>query len=388
MKLAILGSRGIPASYGGFETFAEELAVRLVKRGIEVTVYCEGGEEGGEATYQGVNLVHIRTPHLGPLTTIIFDLLCLWHARKAYDVVYMLGYATSIFCFIPRLWGSEVWINMDGVEWARSKWGALAKLWLRTMEAVAMWTPDKLIADADGILQHLQSRHVRHPPVSVIPYGAPVIKVAPDVGLLEEWQLTTGQYYLVVCRLEPENSVKEIVKGYLQSKSEHPLVIVGSIDPATEYVKELLLLNNTRTRFIGPVYDKRKLQALRFHAFAYFHGHTVGGTNPSLLEALGCGNLVAAHDNRFNREVAGGIATYFQNDHDIAECISRLEYCPQEQLSRVKTMAHERINNRYSWDRITDTYCLNFPQQLPLPAGGRSVVTTKPIIEKRLRFHT
>lgn len=388
MKLAILGSRGIPAKYGGFETFAEELAVRLVKRGIEVTVYCEAGEGVEEDTYQGVRLVHIRTPRLGPLTTIIFDLLCLWHARKAFDVVYMLGYATSIFCFIPRLWGCKVWINMDGVEWARSKWGTLAKLWFKMMEAVAMWTPDKLIADAEGILKHLQSRHARLPAVSVIPYGAPVINVAPDVGPLEEWQLTSGKYFLVVCRLEPENSVREIVKGYLQSKSEHTLVVVGSIDPATEYVKELLLLNHGRIRFIGPVYDKRKLQTLRYHAFAYFHGHTVGGTNPSLLEALGCGNLVIAHDNVFNREVAGGMATYFHQEHDIAGSIRALESFSQEQLKRMKVMAQERIINAYSWDQISDTYCLNFPQQLPQPSGSGAMVTTKTIIEKQLRFHT
>ncbi|KAB0670415.1 glycosyltransferase family 1 protein [Oryzomonas sagensis] len=356
MRLAILGTRGIPACYGGFETFAEELSVRLVQQGGEVTVYCEAGAGSAAETYRGVHLVHIKAPRLGPLTTIIFDVLCLWHARKAFDVVYMLGYGASIFCFLPRLWGSTVWINMDGVEWARSKWGPMAKLWFRLMEALAMWTPDRVITDAQGILRHLQSRHARIPPASVIPYGATVVKEAPDARMLQEWQLMPGRYYLVVCRLEPENSVREIVKGYLQSGSAHPLVVVGNIAPATDHVKVLLQLKNERVRFIGPVYDRRMLQALRYHALGYFHGHTVGGTNPSLLEALGCGNLIIAHDNIFNREVAGEAATYFHRHQDIAQRIRALESSSPEQRDRLKTLAQERIQTYYSWEYVTDTY--------------------------------
>ena len=357
MKLAILGTRGIPALYGGFETFAEELSVRLVQRGIDVTVYCEEvGAGEGDALYRGIYLVHLPAPRLGPLSTILFDLRCLWHARKAYDVVYMLGYGTSIFCFIPRLWGSTVWINMDGVEWARSKWGLTARLWFRLMEAVAMWTPDRVIADAQGILRHLESCHSHLPSASVIPYGAPVIDAAPAAGLLDEWQLRPGQYYLVVCRLEPENSVREIMKGYHRSGTRHPLIIVGSIDPATNYVKNLLQLNDDRIRFIGPIYDKKKLQSLRYHAFAYFHGHTVGGTNPSLLEALGCGNLVMAHENVFNREVAGDAASYFKQESDIAEIVKAIESYPAETINEKKFKAKERIIKNYDWDAITETY--------------------------------
>jgi len=356
MRLAILGTRGIPAQYGGFETFAEELSTRLVQRGMEVTVYCEAAEGERPATYRGVRLVHIAAPRLGPLTTILFDLRCLWHARKSFDVVYMLGYGTSAFCFLPRLWGSRVWINMDGIEWARSKWNRLAKLWFKMMEACAMWTPDRVIADAQGILRHLQTRHRRLPLASVIPYGAPVPDVAPDPGLLDEWQLTPGAYYLVVCRLEPENSVREIVKGYLQSGSKHPLVVVSNIEPARDYVKELLQLSDGRIRFIGPVYDKGKLLSLRYHALAYFHGHTVGGTNPSLLEALGCGNLVIAHDNVFNREVAGEAARYFHQEDDLAGTISAVESYPTELVEQIKTMAQERVLKAYGWGAITDAY--------------------------------
>ena len=361
--LAILGTRGIPALYGGFETFAEELSIRLVQRGVDVTVYCESEKGAQPDAYRGVHLVHIPASRLGPLTTIVFDLRCLWHARKAFDVVYMLGYGASVFTFIPRLWGTKVWINMDGVEWARSKWGGGAKLWFKLMESAAMWTPDRVIADAMGIFRHLQSRHFHLPPVSVIPYGAPVISEAPDADLLNEWQLAAGKFYLVVCRLEPENSVKEILKGYLQSDSKHPLVVVGSINPAKGYVNELLQMNNGRIRFIGPVYDKRKLQTLRYHTLAYLHGHTVGGTNPSLLEALGCGNLVIAHDNAFNREVAGDVAVYFSHEQDIAKRIIAVESYPMEQARRMKSMAQERVEKSYDWDGVTNKYfrLLNSP---------------------------
>lgn len=356
MRLAILGTRGIPAQYGGFETFAEELSVRLVQQGIEVTVYCEADRGELPDSYRGVHLVHIPAPRLGPLTTIVFDLRCLWHSRKAFDVVYMLGYGTSVFCFLPRLWETKVWINMDGVEWARSKWSRPAKLWFKLMEAVAMWTPDRVIADALGILRHLESRHAHLPLTSVIPYGAPVIDLAPDAGLLDEWQLSPGQYYLVVCRLEPENSVWEIMRGYLRSGSRLQLIVAGSIDPATTYVKKLLQLNNDRIRFIGAIYDRVKLQALRYHACAYFHGHSVGGTNPSLLEALGCGNLIVAHDNIFNREVAGKTASYFQQEANITEIIQTVESYPADIINELKATSKERIHQHYNWDAVTDTY--------------------------------
>ncbi|GFO59664.1 hypothetical protein GMST_19890 [Geomonas silvestris] len=365
MRLAILGTRGIPAGYGGFETFAEQLSVRLVQRGVEVTVYCEAGSGEGAASYRGVSLVYVPVWRLGPLTTILFDILCLWHARKSFDVVYMLGYGTSIFCFLPRIWGSEVWINMDGIEWARSKWNRLAKVWFKAMEAAAMWTPNRLIADAEGIEMHLRSRHRRLPPISVISYGAPVVVEEPDPALIAQWHLVPREYLLVVCRLEPENSVREVVEGYLASGSALPLVVVGSTSPATGYVRELLQAGEGRVRFIGAVYHQERLQALRHHALAYFHGHTVGGTNPSLLEALGCGSLIIAHDNIFNREVAGELGSYFRGAGDVVGQIRSLEGYPPQTAHLLRAQARQRIAAAYSWDAITDSYCATFPGRAP-----------------------
>ncbi|MDN3511988.1 MAG: DUF1972 domain-containing protein [Candidatus Jettenia sp. CY-1] len=356
MKVAILGTRGIPAKYGGFETFAEELAVRLVQQGIDVTVYCKADNNQQLGTYKGVHLVYIPSFHLGPLTTIWFDFLCLWHARNKFDIVYMLGYGASIVCFIPRLWGNRVWLNMDGIEWARSKWGTFAKLWFKCMETVAMYMPNQLIADADGIKEHLQLRHKHMPPCSVIPYGAYVSEVSPPVDLLQEWKLYAKAYYLVVCRLEPENSVLEVIEGFIASGSSYPLVIVGNHTTRTPYVECLLRLKDDRIRFIGTVYDKLKLQALRSHSLAYFHGHTAGGTNPSLLEALGCGNIVIAHDNRFNREVADDIALYFTSSHDIPVIIKKIELYSSHEQEDIADKAKRRVQSKYNWDDITAKY--------------------------------
>jgi len=355
MKFAILGARGIPARYGGFETFAEELAVRLVKKGVDVTVYCEAGAEQPDS-YKGVRLVYVPSPSLGPFTTILFDLRCLWHARKDYDTVYMLGYGASIFCFIPRLWGRKVWINMDGIEWARAKWSFPAKVYFKVMEAMAMWTPNRIIADAEGIKQFLSSRHMHLPPCSVIPYGAQVVDRPPDVALLTEWGLQPSKYLLVVSRLEPENHVLEILRGFSMSESRLPLVVVGNNQIDTPYIERLKEFSDIRIRFIGAVYDKAKLQSLRYYCKAYFHGHSVGGTNPSLLEAIGCGNAVIAHDNPFNREVLGGLGVYFNSQDDIPLLVNSMEERGKALSDGISQRMRERIRDVYNWDLISERY--------------------------------
>ncbi len=354
-RVAILGSRGIPARYGGFETFVEEISLRLVQQDVSVTVYCEADNASDQPeVYQGVYLKYVRAPRLGPLTTIIFDLNCLWHARKNYDVVYMLGYGASLFCFLPRLWGCEVWINMDGVEWARSKWNWLARLWFIVMEAAAMWTANTVVADAKAIRRHLEKRHWRMPECSVIAYGADVVSQEPDPAYLKEWGILPGQYYLVVCRLEPENHVREITQGFVASKSPHLLLILGDNETATPYVTELLQTRDERIKFAGTVYETNKLQALRWHCRAYFHGHSVGGTNPSLLEALGCGNLVIAHDNPFNHEVAESAALYFGSAEEIPSIVAEVDKL--DSFENRRKMSIDRVSQQYSWAKVTDEY--------------------------------
>lgn len=355
VHLAILGTRGIPASYGGFETFAEELALRLAERGVDVTVYCENRVGDKPEMYKGVRLTYIPSPQLGPLTTILFDLRCLWYSRKGFDVVYMLGYGTSIFCLIPRLWGTKVWINMDGIEWARAKWNLAAKIYFKVMEAIAVRIANRIIADAEGIRQFLQDRHKHISPCNVIPYGANVIDSAPDISLLAGLNLQPKQYYLIVCRLEPENHVLEIIEGFLSSKNQCVLTVVGDDKADTAYLRQLKSVRANNVRFVGPIYDD-KLRTLRYYCRAYFHGHSVGGTNPSLLEALGCGNIVIAHDNLFNREVVGDSGLYFKTSGEIPYHINKVENLSKEQRIEISVGARRRIKERYDWNAVAAAY--------------------------------
>lgn len=360
-RLAILGTRGIPARYGGFETFAEELALHMVAKGVDVTVYCEADRQQPQPqpeNYQSIKLVYLPVTSCGPLTTVLFDLRSLWHARQGYDVVYMLGYGAAPFCFIPRLWGSKVWINVDGVEWARAKWSRLAQHYFRAMEWFSTWIPDRIIADANGIRTHFQTRHRFTTPCSVIPYGAPIVEIDPEEVLLAEWGLSSNTYHLVVARIEPENHVREIVEGYLASSSQFPLVVVGNHQTGTEYACAVAACADSRVRFLGGVYDKVKLQALRCHALAYCHGHSVGGTNPSLLEALGCGNLVIAHDNVFNREVTGDLGFYFKNADHLPALLERIESLDEVARTELRLAAKKRILDNYSWDQICNSYLM------------------------------
>ena len=354
-RIAILGTRGIPARYGGFETFAEELAVRLAQRGHEVTVYCEKDTSHcGEANYQGVRLKYITAPSLGPLSIVWFDTCCMLKAVRCHDVLYLLGYGAGSFTWIPRLLGTPIWMNMDGLEWRRLKWPWYGKLYLRLNEWCAAKFTSVMIADAEGIRRHLRESYGESNTIAMIPYGAELIEIPPDSKYLTSLGLSPKNYYLVVCRLEPENHIREIIEGFNLADTHRELVIVGDIDTDTPYVRELKQLTGSQVRFIGTCYEKPKLRALRYYAYAYFHGHSVGGTNPSLLEAMGCANAVIAHDNRFNREVAADCAKYFTSPAEIPQIVSSLESGPD--LETMRAIAKERIRTIYSWERITDLY--------------------------------
>jgi glycosyltransferase involved in cell wall biosynthesis len=355
-SLAILGSRGIPARYGGFETFAEELSVRLAREGVDVTVFCQASDGEIENPYKGVNLEFVKAPQLGVFSTLIFDFLCLLRARGRYDVVYMLGYGAAVFCFIPRMFGSTVWINPDGVEWLRSKWSGLAKTWFRLMEWFSVRIANRIIADAEAIREFLVARHGELRESSVIAYGAPLLERQPDDDWLQRHHLIAGRYDIVVCRLEPENHVLEIISGYLQAKSAGELIVVGGIENKTEYVSQLLADAGDKIRFVGAIYDQRELQSLRFNARYYFHGHSVGGTNPSLIEAMGAGNIVVAHDNPFNREVLGTGGRYFSNADDLTTVIDKLSQQSDSDLRQIRDSNRRRIREYYTWENVTAQY--------------------------------
>jgi len=358
LRIAILGARGIPASYGGFETFAEQLSIRLVERGHEVTVYAETSESSVEDTfYQGVRVRHKRRPRWGAASVLAYDCACLWDARRGYDLVYMLGYGAAWACWWPRVFGVPVWINVDGLEWARSKWGRAARIYLRCMEWVASRVATRLIADAEAIALRFRETYPKGAPSSFIAYGAELVQDRDvDPSVLSAWGLKPRRYMLVVARPEPENHILEIVQGYEMHGGDWPLVIVGDVSGATAYQQQLRQHASERVRFVGGIYDNGQLASLRVHAACYLHGHSVGGTNPSLLEALACGNWVIAHDNPFNREVARDAADYFATPEQLARSLDLVVGQSDAMLPQRSQRARDIVSEHYTWDGIADAY--------------------------------
>lgn len=356
-RLLILGTRGVPARHGGFETFAEELSTYLVQKGWRVTVYCQ--EDWNRTvpyeTFWGrVRRVHIPVKQKGALGTIIFDLKVALHARKQPSLGLTLGYNTAIFNVLQRLRGKSNLFNMDGIEYARAKWGPLAKLWLMINERIACWTGSHLIADHPLIKKHLAQR-TKEDHITMIPYGADVIDDA-STAPLKPFDLEAGKYSTVIARPEPENSLLEIVQGFSQQARGHTLVVLGHFDAANPYHQEVLAAASNEVKFVGAIYDKPTLRSLRYHSYLYVHGHQVGGTNPSLVEALGAGNAVLAHDNGFNRWVTGDDAAIFF--HDAASCdaqFSALLAKPDQALA-MKKAARLRHAEQFTWEQILNEY--------------------------------
>ncbi len=356
MKLAILGTRGIPARHGGFETFAEQLAQYLVAKGWQVTVYCQDdhGKESFEASWKGVRLVHIPVLTAGALGTVIFDWKATGRAAQEDGLVLTLGYNTALFSLAYRLKGRLNLINMDGIEWKRQKWSLPERTWLYLNEWAGCLLANHLIADHPEIKKHLL-RRVSEKKISMIPYGADSVEDS-DRSFLKPYGVTEGDYTLVIARPEPENSVLEIVTAFSQKRRGISLVILGQYEPdKNTYHNKVMAAAGKEIRFIGAVYEKQAVQALRFHARLYIHGHTVGGTNPALVEALGAGMAVLAHDNRFNRWVAGQGAHYFQDQQECADKLDIILSNDQE-LKKMKTWSSSRHKEEFTWDSVMRRY--------------------------------
>ncbi len=312
--IIVLGIRGVPAQHGGFETFAEYLCRYLILRDWKVTVYCQ--DEGIGSIYQseweGVNLLHISVKRTGPLGTIIFDMKSFVHSLRHDGVFLTLGYNTAIFNLLHRLKGKCNIINMDGIEWKRQKWGGGAKSWFWLNERFGCWFANHLVADNPCIADHLATRISRNK-ITMIPYGGSEILEA-DEAVLARYGIEKDNYAILIARAEPENSIFEVVKAYSTKQRSSSLVVLGDYKPATNaYHRAVMSAASDEVIFPGAIYEAKKIRALRFFARVYVHGHQVGGTNPSLVEALGAGNAVLAHDNKFNRWVAKDGAIYFND---------------------------------------------------------------------------
>lgn len=356
MKIQILGTRGIPAQHGGFETFTENFATYLQEKGWSVTVFCQKSGEGPvyEDEWNGIKRIHIPVKIEGALGTVVFDWKSTLNAIKCRTPVLTLGYNTAVFCCLYRLFGMKNVINMDGIEWKRDKWSKLERFWLFCNEKLGGWFGNHLVADHPEIKNHL-NRFLAENKISVIPYSADIVLKA-DEHILSRYNLSLDQYCLIIARPEPENSILEIVKAFSSKKRDKQLVVLGNYFPEENpYHAKIFTASSEEVTFLGAIYDKKTVQALRYFATLYIHGHTVGGTNPSLVEALGAGNAVLAHDNKFNRWVAGDGAEFFKNE---AECTRQLNRILQDSslLDRMRSNSRSQMKSRFTHDTIHRAY--------------------------------
>jgi glycosyltransferase involved in cell wall biosynthesis len=355
-KISILGIRGIPAEHGGFESFAEELSLYLVKQGWSVSVYCQdfGNGEIYKDNWKGIELIHIPVRKKGSLGSIIFDWKSILHAKQNDNKKLTLGYNTAVFNIILRLLGHVNFINMDGIEWKRKKWSVIAKVWFYINERIGCLVGNHLIADHPEIANHLATR-VSRKKITMIPYGAAAI-LNPNSAILKKFNIEPNGYVILIARPEPENSILEIVKGFCSQTRREKLVLLGNYDPNNnKYHQKVLEAANDRVLFLGAIYEKDIISTLRFHCKLYVHGHQVGGTNPSLVEALGASSAILAHDNKFNRWVTDNKSEYFENAIDCSNKLTLL-LNDDEKIKHMKNASKKRFEQCFVWNNILSRY--------------------------------
>lgn len=351
----MLGTRGIPNRHGGFEACAEHLAPWLVERGWDVTVYCQEswGQPRRRSVWRGVTLEHMPTRLEGSAGSVAFDLASARDAGAHEDLLLTFGFNTAVIFPWHVLRRRRHVVNMDGLEWQRGKWPLPVKGWFYTNSWIAGACADRLIADHPDIAALLAGRGLADRTV-MVPYGADAAADAP-VAPLRALQLTTDGFGLVIARPEPENSVLEIVRAWCLRRRPVPLVVVGHYDAVRSYHQAVRAAATTGVSFVGALYDAPLVQALRAHTRLYIHGHTVGGTNPSLVEALGAGSPVLAHDNRFNRWVAGDAGHYFADE---ALCAAQLDALLENDvtLRAMRAASVARHADAFTWEKVLPAY--------------------------------
>lgn len=354
--LRILGIRGLPAAHGGFETFAEYLALYLRDRGWKVTVYCQIDGRGPvyEDMWEGIHRVNIPVDIPGPKGTMAFDWHAIRHAAaQSRDLCLTLGYNTAVFCAWLRLKGVPNVINMDGIEWSRAKWGGVAKAWFWLNDWAGCWLGNHLVADHPEIAKHLATR-VSARKITTIAYGADRLQNLSEEPV-RALGLEPGRYLTLVARPEPENSILEAVTGFSAKPRGCTLAVLGNYDDRNAYHRAVKAAAGPEVKFLGAIYDKTVVQALRYHCLAYVHGHQVGGTNPSLVEALGAGNAVIAHDNRFNRWVAKDSALYFAGAPAFSDSLDRFLEAPAVRQG-LCAAAINRFQDGLNWPQVLADY--------------------------------
>jgi len=354
LKIAILGTRGIPNHYGGFEHISEYVSAGLVKRGHSVTVYNSHNHPYTRDTWNGVNIKHCFDPEfmIGTAGQFVYDLNCLVDARRQkFDVVLLMGYTSS------SVWGrlypqsSAIITNMDGLEWKRSKYSKPVQQFLKYAEKLAVKYSHFYISDSRVIKEYLEDKY--HINSQYIPYGADVYSE------YEREQLTNGEaqkedYFLLMARMEPENNIEAILEGFNNSNSHKQFKVLG--DTGNRFGKFIRhrFKNDERIQFKGAIFDNAKVRALQNNSYLYFHGHSVGGTNPSLLEAMASEALIAAHNNPFNKSVLNTDAYYFSDSEEVRYLVETVRRAGNERVMIQNN--RDKIAFQFSWEKIVDEY--------------------------------
>lgn len=359
MKIAILGTKGIPNNYGGYEQFAEFISTKLVERGHEVTVYNPSFHEYKENNFKGVAIQRAYSPEklIGGAANIIYDHLCLRDALKRdFDIIYEAGYhsvALSLkFYNVKKKVRPVVVTNMDGLEWKRTKWSKPVQAIIKRLEKIAVEESPYLISDNIGIQDYLKEKFGKNS--YYIPYGADPID-SFDQRHLSEYLVAAKQYFMLVARFEPENNIETILMGHKNSSSNLPILAVGNNQTKYgEYLKATY--QSELIKFVGGIYSKPKLDSLRFYSKAYFHGHSVGGTNPSLLEAMASKSFIWAHQNPFNRAILGDDACYFSDVEEVAKLISDSDHLSSLHSQNFIAANLNKIQSLYNWKKIVEEH--------------------------------
>lgn len=354
LNIAILGTRGIPNNYGGFEQFAGYLSKGLVEKGHSVTVYNSHNHPYTNASWNGVKITRCYDPEfmLGTAGQFIYDLNCIRDTRKNnFDIVLMLGYTSSSVWKKLYPENAVVITNMDGLEWKRIKYSRTVRKFLSYLEKLAIRSRNFIIADSMGIKKYLDEKYRIN--CTYIPYGAEIM-IDTDEAIFENTAIEKKQYFLLIARLEPENNIEMILDGYQNTSSKLKFVVTGNT--VTRYGKYLVnkCKADKRIIFTGAIYNNKIIRSLISNCVLYFHGHSVGGTNPSLLEAMAGRAMIAAHDNTFNQAVLGNDALFFKNENDIIKIMNEADQLPLQ--DQMVSNNYNKILNEYNWPMIVDRY--------------------------------
>jgi len=367
MKIAILGTRGIPNYYSGFEQFAEFFSVFLVEKGHDVYVYNSHDHLYQEKTFHGVNIIHQYDPEykLGTFGQFIYDYNCIMDSRKRdFDIILQLGYTSNSIWYFLLPKKPIIITNMDGLEWKRSKYSKPVQQFLKFAERLAINSSDYLISDSLGIQKYINGKY--HVSSTYIAYGAKVF-TSPNEEILKEYKVEKNNYNMIMARFEPENNIETILDGIVLAGYKTTVLVLGNHKTKYgDYLKNKFKSYN-QIRFIGAEFDINKLNNLRYFSNFYFHGHSVGGTNPSLLEAMASSAFIIAHDNHFNKAILKENGYYFSNPADVKNILDTIKKNDNLQLVQNN---FDAIENEFNWDKINGEYLQLFEECISKSNAG------------------